>query len=194
VSGDLLGSLFAAFGLAGAAGLNPWLPLFASALLARVDVVELDAPFDDLSSTTGLATLAVLMLGDFVGDKIPGVDHLLHALGGVVAPASGALLFTGQSGTETDLPVLVAAAAGAATAGTIHAGRATLRPASTVGTAGLGNPVLSLGEDLGSLALVVFAFALPLVALLLVLLLLVGLVTAWRRLGRRRGGRRAAPS
>ena len=188
-TGTVVGSLFAAFGLSGAAGLNPWLPLFASALLARLDVVELAAPFDDLASTTGLGALAALMLGDFVGDKVPGVDHVLHALGTVVAPASGAVLFTGQSGIATDLPTVVAVAAGAATAGAIHAGRAALRPVSTVGTAGLGNPVLSLGEDLGSLGLVIFAFALPLVALLLVLALVVGLVTAWRRVGRRRRGR-----
>jgi len=188
-TGTVVGSLFAAFGLSGAAGLNPWLPLFASALLARLDVVELAAPFDDLASTTGLGALAALMLGDFVGDKVPGVDHLLHALGTVVAPASGAVLFTGQTGATTDLPTIVAVAAGAATAGAIHAGRATLRPVSTVGTAGLGNPVLSLGEDVGSLGLVIFAFALPLVALLLVLALVVGLVTAWRRVGRRRRGR-----
>ena len=188
-TGTVVGSLFAAFGLSGAAGLNPWLPLFASALLARLDVVELAAPFDDLASTTGLGALAALMLGDFVGDKVPGVDHLLHALGTVVAPASGAVLFTGQTGATTELPTIVAVAAGVATAGAIHAGRAMLRPVSTVGTAGLGNPVLSLGEDVGSLGLVIFAFALPLVALLLVLALVVGLVTAWRRVGRRRRGR-----
>ncbi|MBA3300772.1 MAG: DUF4126 domain-containing protein, partial [Thermoleophilaceae bacterium] len=37
--GSTLGAVLAAFGLAGAAGANAWLPLFASALLARLDVV-----------------------------------------------------------------------------------------------------------------------------------------------------------
>ena len=93
-----LGSLLAAFGLSGAAGLNAWLPLFASALLARADVVELAAPLDDLSSNAGLVVLAVLTVADFVGDKIPLVDHVLHVLGTVIAPASGAILFTAQTG------------------------------------------------------------------------------------------------
>ena len=179
--GTALGSLLAAFGLSGAAGLNAWLPLFASALLARLDVVELAAPFDDLTSTTALVVLGVLTAADFVGDKIPVVDHILHVAGTVVAPASGAVLFTGQTGLETDLPTLVAVLLGGATAGSIHAARAAVRPASTATTGGLGNPVLSLGEDVASLLLVVTAFALPLLAVVLLVLLLLALVRCWRR-------------
>lgn len=179
-----LGSLLAAFGLSGAAGLNAWLPLFAGALLARLDVVELAAPFDELTSTPALVLLGVLTAADFVGDKIPVVDHVLHLGGTVVAPASGAILFAGQTGLETDLPTLAAVLLGGATAGTIHAGRAAIRPASTATTGGVGNPLLSLGEDLASLLLVVTAFVLPLLALVLVAALLVGLVRAWRRLRR----------
>jgi hypothetical protein len=97
-------SVFAAFGLSGAAGLNAWLPLFAGALLERVDAVDLAAPFDELSSTTGLVVLGLLTVADFVGDKIPAVDHVLHAIGTVIAPLSGAALFAGQTGAETDIP------------------------------------------------------------------------------------------
>lgn len=187
-----IGSLLAAFGLSGAAGLNAWLPLFLSAFLARLDVVELAAPFDDLTSTPALALLGALTIADFVGDKIPVVDHLLHLAGAVVAPVSGAMLFTGQTGLETDLPTLAAIVLGGTTAGTIHAVRAAVRPVSTATTGGLGNPVLSLGEDAGSLLLVVTAFVVPLLALLLVVALLVLLVAWWSRLlaARRRLRRR----
>lgn len=176
-----LGSLFAAFGLSGAAGLNAWLPLFGSALLARLDVVELASPFDELSSTPGLAVLGILTVADFVGDKIPVVDHGLHLLGTVVAPASGAILFTGQTAEETSLPGLVAIALGAVTAGSIHAVRATARPVATAGTAGLANPLVSLGEDAASLVLLVVAFAVPVLALLLVAGLVAGIVSLRRR-------------
>ena len=187
-----LGSLLAAFGLSGAAGLNAWLPLFLSALLARLDVVELAAPFDDLTSTPALVVLGGLTVADFVGDKIPVVDHVLHLAGSVVAPASGAILFTGQTGLETDLPTLGAILLGGTTAGSIHAARAAVRPVSTATTGGLGNPVLSLGEDAGSLLLVVTAFVLPLLALVLVVWLLVVLLAWWRRLrSARRIDRRA---
>lgn len=177
-----IGSVLAAFGLSGAAGLNAWLPLFASALLDRLDVVELAAPFDQLSSTGGLVVLALLTTADFVGDKIPLVDHVLHLLGTAIAPVSGAILFTGQTGLETDLPTLAAVLLGGATAGTIHAGRSAVRPVSTATTAGVGNPVLSLTEDAGSLVLVVIAFVLPFVALLIVIALAAGFFSLRRRL------------
>ena len=176
-----IGSVLAAFGLSGAAGLNAWLPLFASALLDRLDIVELAAPFDQLSSTAGLVLLALLTTADFVGDKIPLVDHVLHLLGTAIAPVSGAILFTGQTGLETDLPTLAAVLLGGITAGTIHAGRSTVRPVSTATTGGVGNPVLSLTEDAGSLVLVVIAFVLPLVALLLVIALAAGYFSLRRR-------------
>ena len=103
-----LTSLCAASGLSAAAGLNAWLPLFAGSLAQRLDLVDLAQPFDDLSGTGALAVLAVLTIADFVGDKIPAVDSVLHAAGTVIAPASGAALFTGQTGADTDLPTLAA--------------------------------------------------------------------------------------
>jgi hypothetical protein len=180
-----LSSLCAAFGLSAAAGLNAWLPLFAGALAQRLDLVELAQPFDDLSGTGALVVLGVLTAIDFVGDKIPAVDHVLHAIGTVVAPASGAALFTGQTGLETDLPTLAAILLGAGTAESIHAGRATIRPISTVTTAGFGNPVLSLFEDLGSLGLTLAAFLVPVLAALAVVALVVLIVVVWRKRRRR---------
>jgi hypothetical protein len=190
-AGTALGSVLAAFGLSGAAGLNAWLPLFAGALLDRLGVVELAEPFGSLSTNAGLAVLAALLVADFVGDKVPVVDHVLHLAGTVVHPVSGAVLFTGQTGLETDIPTLVAVVLGALTAGSVHGARASVRPAATTATAGMGNPVLSLAEYAGSALLTLTAFALPLLAFLLVLALVAGLATAWRRA--RTAGRRRAP-
>jgi hypothetical protein len=181
-----LASLSAAFGLSAAAGLNAWLPLFGAALAQRLDLVELAQPFDDLSGTASLVVLGVLTAADFVGDKIPAVDHVLHAIGTVVAPASGAALFTGQTGIETDLPTIAAILLGGATAESIHAGRATIRPLATATTGGLGNPILSTLEDLGSLGLMLAAFVVPVLALLAAVALAMLIVVAWRR--RRRPG------
>jgi hypothetical protein len=184
-------SVCAAFGLSAASGLNAWLPLFAGALLNRLDVVELAAPFDELSGTGSIVVLGVLTAADFVGDKIPAVDHVLHAIGTVVAPISGAVMFAGQTGVDTDVPTLVAALLGGVTAESVHAGRAAIRPLSTATTAGTGNPVLSLLEDVGSVFLVLVAFVLPVLAFLLVVGLLVAIFLAWRRLRRGRAAQQA---
>jgi hypothetical protein len=169
-------------GLSGAAGLNAWLPAFAGALLTRLGVVELGDPFDELSRTPALIVLGVLMTADFVGDKVPAVDHVLHLVGAVVAPVSGTILFTG----ETDASVLVSAVAGGSTASAIHAARAAIRPLSTASTLGFGNPVLSLLEDLGSATLVLLAFVLPVLAVLALIALVAAGVVVWRKRRRRR--------
>ena len=186
-----LGSLFAAFGLSGAAGLNAWLPLFASALLARLGAVDLAAPFDELQTTTGLVVLGVLMTADFVGDKVPAVDHVLHTIGAVVAPVSGAALFAGQTGLETDLPGAAAALLGAVVAGSVHAERATVRGGSTVGTAGAANPLVSFAEDVGAGVLVAVAFLVPILAFVLVVALLAAGTFAVLRVRRALRARRA---
>ena len=182
-----IASVFAAVGLSAAAGLNAYLPLLIGAVLERLDVVDLGDPFGALSSNAGIAVLAVLLAADLVGDKIPGIDHLLHMAGIVIHPVAGAMLFVGQTGVDTGIPAAVAAVLGAATAETLHGARASVRPASTASTAGIGNPFLSLGEDVTSLALTILAFALPLLALLLALALIAGVVGLAGRF--RRGGR-----
>ena len=84
-----------------------------------------------------IGTLFVL---DFVGDKVPAIDHVLHAIGTVVHPASGAIVFAGPTEAPTDIPSVVLFALGATVAGSLHATRATIRPASTTLTAGAGQP------------------------------------------------------
>jgi Domain of unknown function (DUF4126) len=172
-----------AFGLSGAAGLNAWIPLFATGLLDRTGAIDVAAPYDELSSTWALIVLAVLMVLDIVGDKVPVIDSVLHAAGSVVHPVAGAILFAGQAGLD-DVPTAVSLASGALIAGSLHATRATARPVVTGTTAGVGNPVVSLVEDIGSIGLVILAVVLPILALLLVAGALVGVVVMFRRVRR----------
>jgi len=183
------GSVLAAFSLSGAAGLNAWIPLLAAGLLDRAGQLQLAAPYDALATTPGLIVLGVLFVLDFFGDKVPAVDHVLHAIGSVVHPASGAVLFAGSAETPTDVPSIVLFALGAVTAGSLHATRATVRPASTTLTAGAGNPVLSLLEDVTSVALSLLAVLAPLVGVLLLLVVVAVAVLWWRRVTRRRRAR-----
>ena len=77
-------------------------------------------------------------------------------------------------------------ALGASVAGSLHATRATIRPASTTLTAGAGNPLLSLGEDIASAALSVVAVFAPLLGVLVLIVVAVVAVLWWRRLARAR--------
>ena len=177
---EAVAAILAALGFAGAAGLNGWIPLLVTVLAARSGTLELSESLDGLTSTTALVVVIAGLVIDFVGDKVPAVDHVMHVIGGVVQPASGAVVAAAQAGA--DVPPIVLALAGAATAGSIHAGRALVRPASTTLTAGLGNPVLSLAEDVSSLGLSVLAIIAPLVS---VLVLAIAAVVVLRALARR---------
>jgi hypothetical protein len=186
-----VGSVLAAFGLSGAAGLNAWIPLLATAILGRAGVIDLSAPYDGLESTPVIVLLAVAFAADFVGDKVPVVDHVFHAAGTVVHPVAGALVFAGSTSVASDLPPVVGLLAGALVSGSLHAGRATVRPMSTASTAGGGNPLLSLGEDVSSAVLTALAVLVPILAVVLLIAGAYGLYRAWRRLGDVNRGRPA---
>jgi hypothetical protein len=165
---ETLLSLATGLGLSTAAGFNAYLPLLITGILARTtDLITLDAPFDRLEDPVVLVVIAAIGLIDFIGDKVPAVDHLLHTIGLVVAPIVGATLALGVT-SDTGVTPVVALVLGAVAAEATQGARSVARPLSTVTTGGVGNPVLSLGEDGLSATLSFAAILVPLLALVLV--------------------------
>ncbi|HWC71712.1 MAG TPA: DUF4126 domain-containing protein [Actinomycetota bacterium] len=180
--------LMTALGLSTATGLNAYLPLLILGGLDRwTGLVTLDAPYDALAEPGVMLAIAAIAVVDFIGDKVPAIDSVLHAIGVVVAPVAGALVALAASGNDVD-PAL-AVVLGVAAAGATHGARSMVRPASTAFTGGAGNPMLSLGEDTISTVLSFSAVIVPVVAFLLVLALFAVLVWGVRRAWRRRRGR-----
>ena len=178
---DAIAGYFTALGLSTAAGLNAYIPLLTVGLLHRyTNLIDLPAPWNALGDPLVLGGVAVVGLVDFVGDKVPVVDHVLHAIGMVVAPVVGAILGL-ASATAFDLEPGLAAALGVAAALATQAGRTAARPVSTVTTGGGGNPVVSLAEDGVSSVLSVTAVALPVLTAVLAMLVLVAVFLLWRR-------------
>lgn len=182
-------TIITGLGLAGAAGLNAYVPLLVVGLLGRFGVLDLGAPYDSLTETPVLAVLGVLLAIEFFADKIPGVDSVNDVVQTVVRPLAGAILMAGTLGLGTDLPPWVAVLAGIVTAGGVHATKAVVRPAVNVSTAGVGAPVVSAIEDAVSLAASLLAVLAP-----LLLVVLVGVLVWWlRRLWVRRTESRRTP-
>ena len=180
-------SLFSAFGLASAAGFNAFVPLLTVGLVARyTDLISLAEPFDVLTQPWVLGVIGAMAAVDFVADKVPAVDSVWHGLGALVAPVAGAILFASQQNVLTDLHPAVAAIAGLIVAGGFHGSRAAARPISTATTGGLGNPVMSLLEDVLSGLLSLLAVFLPVLAFglagLAAVLVILALVSARRGL------------
>jgi uncharacterized membrane protein len=177
-------NILTAFGLSTAAGLNAYLPLLIVALTARfTNLIELQAPWDALTSWWVIGILAVLLVIEVVADKVPAVDHANDVIQTVVRPAAGAILFAANGNVISDIHPVLALVCGILAAGTVHAAKATFRPVVTATTGGLGNPVVSTVEDAASFTLSVLAILVPLLAFVL-LIAVVWLL--WRRLRGRR--------
>ncbi|MFC6591802.1 DUF4126 domain-containing protein [Deinococcus lacus] len=178
---ELFSGLLSSLGLSGAAGLNAYIPLFLVGVLAHLGLIDLAQPYDFLGNTWVLLGVFLVGLLDFVGDKVPGIDHALHLFSGWVNAAAGAILFASQAGIA-DVPPALSLGLGLVVAGGVQAGRTALRPVSTTLTAGLGNPVVSAAEDGLSLGLSLFSILIPPLAVLGLLgLVFLAFRLYWRR-------------
>ena len=170
-------------GLASCAGLRAFLPLFAVSLAGKLDLVPLSESFSWMAGWPALIAFGVAVVIELLGDKFPIVDNFLDSVQFFVKPIAGAFVTATVVQDWAPLYVTVLSIAGGATAaGLVHAAKANLRLASSVTTAGLGNPVLSVIEDAGAAAGSVVAIAVPFVAVAILLLLLLLAWIAWTRL------------
>lgn len=177
-------SLATAFGLATAAGLNAYIPLFIVALLSRISsLVTLSEPYDALSSWWVIAVLAVLMVIEILVDKVPVADTANDVIHTFIRPAAGAILFAASTDVIGLHPVL-AALCGVIVAGGVHVAKSTGRPVVTATTAGVGDPVVSTAEDVISFVTSVISVVAPYLAALFIIAVLL-LVTWWFKRRRR---------
>jgi hypothetical protein len=174
--------------LAAAVGLRVFVPLLVVALAARMGNLDPPTSFAWIGTTPAIATLAIAAVAEIAAYYIPGVDNLLDMLMTPLALIAGTLVMVAPL---WDLPPLVkwtvAIVAGGGAAGVTQGLSAVLRAKSTVGTAGLGNPVISTGELGGSLLISIVALLVPILALACVLLLLAWLLRRWWRARARPG-------
>src|SRR5215203_7199540 len=159
-------AILTGIGLAAPAGLNAYIPLLALALAHRATSrVTLHAPYDVLSSNLGIAILIVLLTIEITVDKIPGVDHINDLMQSVVRPAAGAIAAVAATGGVVMINPAIMVLVGVVLAGSVNAVKVTTRPAVTLGTVGILNPVVSLVEDAVAVMASLVALVLPFLAL-----------------------------
>jgi hypothetical protein len=171
-------------GLAACAGLRAFLPLFVVALAGRLEFVTLSDSFAWLASWPAVIVFGAAVVIEVLSDKFPIVDNLLDSVQVFVKPIAGALVAATVVEDWAPLYVtVVAIIGGGLAAGLVHVAKAKVRLLSSATTAGLGNPVLSVSEDVGALAGSVVSLVVP---QLVILILLLGAVLAWLVFQRRR--------
>ncbi|HKF18606.1 MAG TPA: DUF4126 domain-containing protein [Candidatus Dormibacteraeota bacterium] len=177
----------AAFGLAGASGLNASLPLLIISALARAGLVHLSPPFDALQSDAAFYGILCVAVIEFAMDKVPVLDSAGHFIMTPLAATSGAIIFASQTGTirqvDPGLTVAMSLLIGAGTATAVHLTRATARPVANVALMG---PVLSAFEDATAAVVALAVLLAPVLLPLAAGGIALAVWAIWRQRSRRR--------
>jgi hypothetical protein len=181
---ELLLGIFSAFGLSASAGLNAYIPLFTIAVIAHyTDWFKLNAPYDALGNPWIIILLGVLIIIEFLADKVPAFNHINDLIQTFIRPVAGAIVFAAAAKVLTDISPLLSLACGLLVAGSVHVAKsAVVRPAVTATTGGAANIPVSIAEDVISTITSILAVIVPvIVACIFVLFTALLIWWLWRR-------------
>lgn len=186
-------NIISAFGLAGASGLNAYIPLLIVAVLAHYPLgdpaLKLAEPYNLLGEWWAIVIISILLIIEMLVDKIPAVDSLNDGIQTFIRPAAGAILFAASANLITEIHPAVSLIAGLLVAGGVHTVKMTARPVVTASTVGTGNWAVSLLEDVTAVVVTLLAIFVPLLA---AILFIIGGVLAIRFIRRRQRRKRHA--
>ena len=169
-------------GLSAAAGFRVFVPLLGTSIAAQSGHLELAAGFAWLANPIVMLVLVVATVIEVGAYLIPWLDNALDTIATPAAVVAGTVLTASLVGEMS--PLLrwaLAVIAGGSVAGAVQGVTVVARGASSVTTAGLGNPLFALTELSASALMTVLAILLPLVALAFVAVILLALPMRRRR-------------
>lgn len=174
---ELAETVAMAGGLAWASGLRLYAVLFVAGLLSRLGYIDLPDSLEVLEHPLVLMATGLMLLVEFLADKVPAFDSVWDGIHTFVRIPAGAAL-AALALADHDPAVMAAAAilGGAVSAGT-HATKAGGRALINTSPEPFSNWAVSLSEDALSLGGLWLAFAHPIAFLVGLLVFL--LAVAW---------------
>jgi hypothetical protein len=166
-------------GLAWASGLRLYLTLFAIGLLSHFQLVVLPPALDVLGQPWVLTASGIMVIVEFLTDKLPGFDSVWDGVHTFIRIPAGAILAGAAVGYADPVLVAVAAILGGAIASGAHLAKAGTRALINTSPEPFSNWTASLGEDallVGGLWLMFMHPLLFLAALLVFFALVIWLV------------------
>ena len=175
---SVFSALLAGITLSAASGLRVFLPMLALGLSARMGWLEVGEQFAWLASDPVLMVVGVAALLEAGAYYIPLVDNLLDLVATPAAMAGGTVIVSALLPEMNEFAQWsTALTLGGGSAGLVQGSTVLLRGASTAGSGGLGNSLVTTGETGGSLLLIVMALVVPILAGILVIAALVWLLS-----------------
>ncbi len=167
-----ISNLALALGSSLTAGLNLYITVLALGLMQRYDVISLPPQLQLLSNPWVLGAAAVLLVIEFVADKVPYIDNVWDAVHTFIRVPAGALLAAGAMGSARPEVTWIAALVGGFVTLTSHGAKASTRLAVNSTPEPFTNWLLSVTEDVVSLGLLWLVSSHPYIAFISALVLL----------------------
>jgi hypothetical protein len=169
---DQLHQVAVAAGLAWASGIRLYAGIFIVGLLGRLGYVHLPHDLLLLQHDWVLGASGVMLVAEFMADKVPGFDSVWDAVHTFIRIPIGALLAWGATGDSAPALQLAAAILGGVITGGTHFAKAGTRAAINTSPEPFSNWTASFGEDGVLLVGLWIAFHYPLAFLVLLALFL----------------------
>ncbi len=167
-------SFFLGIGLAASSGFRVFLPLFALSLASHFNIIPLQESWTWIGGFPALIALGIAMVAEIFAYYIPFIDNLLDTIATPLAAIAGTIV---MASTLLELDPLytwgLAIIAGGGTATAMQGMTSITRLASSVKTAGLGNPVVATAETGTAITLSSLAIFLPIIAVIMVVIIFI---------------------
>ena len=161
-------------GLSAACGFRVFVPLLALSVAAHAGHVQLATGFQWIATDAALIAFGVATVLEIGAYYVPWVDHALDVIAAPVAVVAGVLVTASLvSDMSPLLKWTLAVIAGGGAAGMVQGGTMLLRGASSVTTAGFGNPVVATAELAMAAVISILSLLAPVFIAVVVLLALV---------------------
>ncbi len=174
---DILQSVALAGGMAWGSGMRLYAVLFSAGLLGRLGYLKLPAALQVLENPWVLGVAGVLLIVEFLADKIPVVDSLWDSAQTLIRIPAGAVLAALAMGEHDPALTLAAGLLGGTLTAGIHAAKAGGRALINTSPEPVSNIAASFGEDALVASGLYAAFYHP--ALFLALLGLCAILLLW---------------
>jgi hypothetical protein len=170
-------------GLSAACGFRVFVPLLLMNIASLSGQLHLSSGFAWMGSYYATVAFGTATIVEVLGYYIPWLDHVLDSVATPAAVIAGTIA---TASTVTDMsPFLkwtLALIAGGGVAGSVQGTTVALRAQSSVSTAGIGNPLVSTLELVGSLITALLAILVPVLCLVLIAVLCIVVIRKATRL------------
>jgi len=144
---DPIASIALASGLSWASGFRLYATVFFVGLLGKYGFITLPSGLEMATNPIVLTVAGLLMLVEFLADKIPYVDSTWDSIQTFIRIPMGALLAMGAISSNDPMIATVAALLGGSLTGMTHATKAGSRALINTSPEPVSNVTTSLGED-----------------------------------------------